>query len=132
MYELTVETEFSAAHCLKDYEGPCARLHGHNYRVVIHIAGQELDERGMLLDFREVKRMCDSAVEELDHHHLNDLPAFKEQNPTTENIARHIFRHVAGSLAKLPGLGERRIWPVKVTVYESARSAAGYGEPRER
>jgi queuosine biosynthesis protein QueD len=132
VYELTVETEFSAAHCLKDYEGPCARLHGHNYRVIIYIAGEELDERGMLLDFREVKRICESAVNELDHRHLNEVPAFQQQNPTTENIARHIFHHVAGALAELPGLGERKVWPVRVTVHESARSAASYGERRER
>jgi queuosine biosynthesis protein QueD len=132
VYELTVETEFSAAHSLKGYDGPCAGLHGHNYRVVIHIAGEELDKRGMLLDFREIKAICESAVSELDHKHLNDLPMFTEQNPTAENIARHIFRHVAGAIADLPGLGERKLWVVRVAVYESAKSGASYGEPFAR
>lgn len=132
MYELTVETEFSAAHALEGYEGPCARLHGHNYRVVIQIAGEELDHRGMLLDFREIKRICESFVRELDHQYLNDVPAFESQNPTSENLARHIFHHVAGAIGEMEGLGERKIWPVKVTVYESAKSAASYGEPCER
>jgi len=132
MYELTVEAEFSAAHSLEDYDGPCARLHGHNYRVVIQIAGDELDHRGMLLDFREIKRICGSFVAELDHQHLNKLTAFAGQSPTSENIARHIFHHVAGAIGDLAGLGSRKLWPVKVTVYESAQSAASYGEPCER
>jgi len=129
VYELMVETEFSAAHSLEGYEGACAQLHGHNYRVIIELAGNELDHRGMLLDFREVKRIVESFVSELDHQHLNKLEAFEAQNPTSENLARHIFHHVAGAIGELEGLGERKIWPVKVTVYESSRSAASYGEP---
>jgi queuosine biosynthesis protein QueD len=129
VYELMVETEFSAAHSLEGYEGACAQLHGHNYRVVIELAGNELDHRGMLLDFREVRRIVESFVGELDHQHLNKLQAFESQNPTSENLARHIFHHVAGAIGELEGLGERKIWPVKVTVYESSRSAASYGEP---
>jgi 6-pyruvoyltetrahydropterin/6-carboxytetrahydropterin synthase len=127
-YELAVETEFSAAHSLAGYEGPCARLHGHNYRVLIHVAGAKLDQSGMLLDFREVKRICDSVIKELDHQHLNDIPAFKRINPTSENIARHIFHQVHAALADVPGLSERNVRPLKVTVYESARSAASYSE----
>jgi len=132
MYELTVETEFSAAHSLDDYDGPCARLHGHNYRVVIQVAGEELDQRGMLLDFREIKRICESFVNELDHQHLNRLPAFQGQNPTSENIARHIFRVVADAIAGLPGPAGPKVWPAKVTVFESPKAGASYGEPRER
>ncbi|HUT75092.1 MAG TPA: 6-carboxytetrahydropterin synthase QueD [Armatimonadota bacterium] len=132
IYELTVEAEFSAAHSLERYDGPCADLHGHNYRVVIQLAGEELDHRGMLLDFREIKHICDSFVNELDHKHLNQLPPFAQQNPTSENIARHIFHHVAGAISELPALGDRRVWPVRATVYESAKSAASYGEPSQR
>jgi len=128
-YELAVEAEFSAAHSLAGYEGPCAQLHGHNYRVVIHIAGEKLDDRGMLLDFREIKRICESFVCELDHKHLNDLPAFAAQNPTSENIARQIFDFVKVALTAAPDLGARSVRPVKVTVYESAKSAASYSEP---
>ena len=132
VYEISVETEFSAAHSLDGYEGACARLHGHNYRVIIQVAGNELDPHGMLLDFREIRRVCDSFVSELDHQHLNKLESFASMNPTSENLARHIFHHVAGAIADLPGLGGRKLWPVKVTVYESAKSAASYGEPCEQ
>ena len=128
MYELTVETEFSAAHCLKDYEGACARLHGHNYRVLIRIAGQELDDRGMLLDFREVRRICESSTQQFDHRHLNELPEFAQQNPTTENIARLIFHSISAALAQLPGPDNRKPRAVKVTVFESSKSAASYSE----
>jgi len=132
VYEITVETEFSAAHSLEGYEGACARLHGHNYRVLIHVAGNQLDQHGMLLDFREIRRICESFVSELDHQHLNKLESFASMSPTSENLARHIFHHVAGAIADLPGLGGRKVWPVKVTVYESAKSAASYGEPCEQ
>ena len=132
VYEITVETEFSAAHSLDGYEGACARLHGHNYRVIIQVAGNELDQHGMLLDFREIRRICESFVSELDHQHLNKLESFASMSPTSENLARHIFHHVAGAIADLPGLGDRKVWPVKVTVYESAKSAASYGEPCEQ
>lgn len=91
MYELTVERRFSAAHHLRDYEGPCARLHGHNYRVEISVTGREVAANGMLLDFGELKALCDQVLDELDHQCLNDLPAFAERNVTAENLAAHIY-----------------------------------------
>jgi 6-pyruvoyltetrahydropterin/6-carboxytetrahydropterin synthase len=128
MYQLSVETEFSAAHSLTGYEGPCARTHGHNYRVIIEVAGDALDRCGMLLDFREIRRICDSFVSELDHQHLNQIPAFAGINPTAENIARHIFLHIASAMRETAAHREREVRPVRVTVYESARSGASYSE----
>jgi len=91
MYEVIVESRFSAAHSLREYDGNCERLHGHNWRVEATVAGRELDDLGMLIDFRQLKKHVAEVLDELDHRHLNDLPAFSAVNPTTENVARYIF-----------------------------------------
>ncbi len=122
MYELTVERSFSAAHCLRDYEGPCARLHGHNYKVQVTVAGEQLDEHEMLMDFGELKALCDRVIDAFDHQYLNDLDAFAEVNPTSENLARYIYNQVAEGLANQPGSVKR------VKVWESDSSVATYQE----
>jgi 6-pyruvoyltetrahydropterin/6-carboxytetrahydropterin synthase len=91
MYELTVESDFSASHLLEGYDGPCGRLHGHNYRVRVMVEGSELDDLGMVLDMRILKEALSSALAPLDHTHLNDLPEFGSTPPTAENIARYVF-----------------------------------------
>ena len=122
MFELTVEIQFSAAHQIKGHPGPCARLHGHNYRAAITISGGELDQHGMLLDFGELKALCREAISPLDHVFLNDLPAFTTTNPTAEALARYIYQQVAAKLSTLrPDLRLAR-----VTVYESESSSATY------
>ena len=66
MYELTIETHFSSAHRLRQYNGECERLHGHNYVVKVAIDYQLLDS-DFLIDFREVNSYIQSAIEKLDH-----------------------------------------------------------------
>jgi 6-pyruvoyltetrahydropterin/6-carboxytetrahydropterin synthase len=126
MYELTVERGFAAAHCLRGYDGPCSRLHGHNYRVEVTVAGRELDAHGMLMDFGILKAVCDAVIEPLDHQHLNEVEPFVETNPTSENLARFVFASVAASLRD-PAQGIAN--PVRVTrvrIWESATSVATY------
>jgi len=98
MYELTVERSFCAAHFLRDYEGACARMHGHNYRVEVCVAGEQLQANGMLLDFGRLKELCDAILGELDHRLLNELPPFSARNATSENLARYIHDHVRQAL----------------------------------
>ncbi|MEA3401401.1 MAG: 6-carboxytetrahydropterin synthase QueD [Armatimonadota bacterium] len=119
MYELTVEREFSAAHQMRGHPGACARLHGHNYRVLVSVEGEQLDDAGMLVDFAELKRIADEVLKGLDHRCLNDLPPFDEINPSSENVARYIFERVAYRLA-----GDVRV--SRVTVYESPTSSVTY------
>lgn len=120
MLELIVERTFSAAHRLCNYDGACARMHGHNYRVEVSVMGEEPGPNGMLLDFADLKAVCDQVIEQLDHRCLNELAPFVERNPTSENIARHIFEQVRTALAK-PGLsvGYVRVWetPGQSAVY---------------
>lgn len=121
MFELTVEVRFSAAHRICGHPGPCARLHGHNYRVLVAVAGDALDPQGMLVDFGELKRLCGEVVAPLDHTFLNDLPAFAGVNPTAEMLAKHIHERVAAALAALPAVRVAR-----VTVFESDTARAAY------
>lgn len=91
MYELSVKMRFSAAHHLAGYAGKCAAHHGHNWDVEVFVAGKRLNALGMLTDFRTLKDEVRRCLEAMDHLDLNELPAFKRVNPTSENIARHLF-----------------------------------------
>lgn len=99
-YELSVRAEFCAAHRLVGYSGNCKNTHGHNWGVTAYVLCQELDGLGMGLDFRDIKLLLREALASLDHSCLNDLPPFCQQNPTAENIARHLFEDLGQRLAK--------------------------------
>ena len=73
MYEVTVEATFSSGHYLRNYHGKCENPHGHNYRVQITFAGEELDQTGLLLDFKELKQLLRPIVDYLDHKMINEL-----------------------------------------------------------
>ena len=90
MFEVRVQADFSAAHFLKDYNGKCENLHGHNYKVFAHVKGEVLNEGGMLLDFTMLKGALREICGRLDHTNLNDLEIFM-QNPSAERIAKYIF-----------------------------------------
>ncbi len=122
MYELTIERQFAAAHKLENYAGPCARLHGHNYRVLVTFRGATLDESGFLMDFAALKSLCDTVLDDLDHQYLNDHAAFAGRNPTAEAIAHYLFQQIRAAAADLPA----QVWAV--TVYESPTSAVTYRE----
>jgi 6-pyruvoyltetrahydropterin/6-carboxytetrahydropterin synthase len=103
---LDVEFTFAAAHRLPRYEGPCFRLHGHNYRFFVAIEGEVDPRSGMVADFGEVKQAVQEHVlARVDHRNLNDLL----ENPTAENIARWIWEALAG---RIPGLCEVRLYEI--------------------
>lgn len=122
MYELIVERHFSAAHRLRCYDGPCARVHGHNYKVEVCVAGTELQHNGMLLDFGILKQVCDEILDGMDHRMLNELPQFSEVNPTSENIARYVYTRAREALAE-HGLSAKY-----VRVWETSSQSATYRE----
>ncbi|HUV40107.1 MAG TPA: 6-carboxytetrahydropterin synthase QueD [Planctomycetota bacterium] len=119
MYELVVEAHFASAHRLREYDGNCERLHGHNWRIEVRLAGERLNDLGMLCDFRDAKRIVREVTGRFDHRYLNDIPPFDELNPTTEHIARHLFDEVS---KRLPD-GVRA---VSVTAWESDGSGVTY------
>ncbi|MCK9523825.1 MAG: 6-carboxytetrahydropterin synthase QueD [Proteobacteria bacterium] len=104
MFEICREKTFAASHQLRHYQGKCERLHGHNWRVRVHLAGDTLDETGMLLDFHELDRLMTEAVSRFDHVHLNEVEPFIARNPSSENLARVICEAVAERLPKERGL----------------------------
>ena len=91
MYEVYVKTHFSAAHALRGYPGDCARTHGHNWIIEVYVKCQELDGIGIGVDCRNIKKAVKEVLSGLDHFDLNDLPAFKKVNPTSENIAKFLY-----------------------------------------
>lgn len=122
MYEISIKTHFSAAHHLRGYKGACADTHGHNWETIVYIRGRDLDRIGILVDFREVKNCVKKTMDELDHADLNTLPAFSRKNPTSENIARHLFDKISGKL------NNRRYAVARVTVAETPDNRVTYSQ----
>lgn len=122
MFELDVIREFSSAHCLKGYCGNCSEKHGHNWSVQVFIRSEKLDEIGIAVDFKALKRELDALLGELDHKDLNSIPPFDKLNPTSENIAMYIYKRLSG---KLNGNGVK---VYRVRVGENASSDASYFE----
>jgi 6-pyruvoyltetrahydropterin/6-carboxytetrahydropterin synthase len=122
MYELKIITDFAAAHQLRNFRGECEKLHGHNWRIEVVLSGDRLDEAGLLIDFKDVKTATNSILEDLDHSYLNDLPQFKDDNPSSENIAAYLFQRLSSELNK------DHLRVTKVTAWESDSACASYGE----
>ena len=122
MFELTVKAEFEAAHQINGYKGKCQRLHGHNWAVEAIVEGRELDELGMLVDFKILKAELNIVLDELDHRYLNELPIFATKNPTAENLARYVFDSLSES--KIFKNSTARLKAIRV--YESPRSCVTY------
>ncbi len=122
MYELTIISDFAAAHNLRFYEGECERLHGHNWKVEATVAGRKLDRIGLAMDFKALKRILEDILERLDHKYLNEIMPFDRENPSSENIARYIFNQFKKDIK---GKG---IKVARVRVWESDNAAATYYE----
>lgn len=118
MYSLRVEGSFSSAHNLRGYKGKCEDLHGHNWRIEVVVKSEELNNIGIVVDFKELKKKLKAVLEEMDHKYLNKLAYFKKINPTSENIAKYIYQKL---ITKIPLLDS-------VTVWENATSCATYEE----
>lgn len=91
MFKVTVSESFSAAHALKEIGGKCENLHGHNFKVEVTVAAHELNEEGILVDFRNLKNWIFRILEDLDHQNLNNVSYFRDLNPSSENLAKYIF-----------------------------------------
>lgn len=121
VYIVKKSLPFSAAHALRDYEGPCARVHGHNYRVEVEVAGESLLSNELLVDFYDLDALLQPLVDRLDHQLINEIPPFTEINPTAEAMAAWFFREL------------KKTWPQDasyklrgVHVWETDDSCASY------
>ena len=110
-----------SAHQLKGYQGKCEEIHGHNWKVEVEVEGSDLDAVGMLIDFGELKKLLKEVIQELDHRMLNDLPPFREINPSSENLARYIYHRIREALPKGISMCTTAVW-------ESENSRAIYSE----
>ena len=120
MYEVKIVSQFAAAHRLENFYGKCESLHGHNWKVEVFLAGKTLDEAGLLMDFGVLKARTKEVLEEIDHKYLNELPAFQDRNPSSENLARYLFERL-GAILNREGAAIQR-----VNVWESDTSCASY------
>jgi 6-pyruvoyltetrahydropterin/6-carboxytetrahydropterin synthase len=125
MYEVTVQDTFSSGHYLRDYYGKCENPHGHNYRVLVTLVGEQLEPNGLLLDFKLLKRILQPTIQYLDHFMINDLEPFTTVNPSAENIAKYFFDRVSGQLLEMTG---GRVRVKDCTIWETDTSYARYFE----
>ena len=122
MFELMVDTTFAAAHQLRGYKGKCEQMHGHNWKVQVHVVAEKLNDIDIAIDFHDLKELLDEVVAPLDHSFLNDIFPFTEKNPSSENIAKWIYDSLN---KKLP---DEHVQVSAVTVWESETTAATYYE----
>jgi len=99
--EIFKQFTIEAAHLLPNLPDnhKCRRLHGHSFRIEIHVGGELTEREGWVMDFAEITRAFSPLYDQLDHHYLNDIPGL--QNPTSENLARWIWDRLKPSLPAL-------------------------------
>jgi 6-pyruvoyltetrahydropterin/6-carboxytetrahydropterin synthase len=122
VFEVYVQTHFSAAHSLRGYPGDCARTHGHNWVVEIFVKCRELNAIGIGIDFKDIRKAVREVLSGLDHFNLNELPAFREVNPTSENIAKLLYEELGRKL------NSEVIKVSRVKASETPGSGASYWE----
>lgn len=120
MFRIFKDFAFAAGHAIRGHTGGCERLHGHNYRVRIHLEAEELDELGMVLDFADLKAMAAEILEPFDHRVLNDVPPFDTVNTTAELLAEYVFEQVDERIEN------GRVAVARVEVWENDTSCAVY------
>ncbi len=122
IYEIYVKDHFSAAHALNGYVGNCSKMHGHNWIIESFIQCKKLNSIGIGIDFRDVKKTVKDILKKLDHTNLNELKEFKEINPTSEHIARFLYKE----LSKV--LNNEYIKVSKIKVFETPGCGSTYWE----
>ncbi len=120
MFVLKIVTDFAAAHSLRNYPGDCARLHGHNWQVEVLVASEVLDENGIAIDFREIKKQTKVVIKRLDHQYLNEIPPFDTLNPTAEHLAKYLHEEV-GIL-----INNSNVAVKEVIIWETPRASVSY------
>jgi 6-pyruvoyltetrahydropterin/6-carboxytetrahydropterin synthase len=121
MFELKVVTDFAAAHQLKMVAKKCENLHGHNWKVEVYVAGEKLNDAGLLMDFGELKARVKEVIAGLDHRFLNELEVFHDGNPpSSENIAMYIAKELQKKM------DDPAVKVSRVTAWESENACATY------
>ncbi len=124
MYEVFTETHFSGAHRLRDYNGACEFLHGHNWDVKVTVRSRELDKIGLAIDFKILKKHVNVIADRLDHVDLNDIFTEEVGNPSAENIAKYIYDEMKVRIAK----EDTPAFMHRVDIWETQGNCASYFE----
>ena len=122
MFKLVVKKEFSSAHILHGHPGNCKRMHGHNWLVEAEVQGDNTNEIGMVIDFKDIKNNLKEIISSLDHQFLNDLEPFINENPTAENISKYIYKELSNNI------NTDNIKVSKIKLWETSNSAVTYTE----
>lgn len=122
MFELKVKTDFAAAHRLTMVGEKCENLHGHNWNIEVHVSGEKLNPAGVLVDFGEIKRYVREIMKALDHKYLNEIEAFADIQPSSEQIAIYIAKRLQ---LFLDGI-DTEVRVSRVSAWESANACATY------
>ncbi|HVC49664.1 MAG TPA: 6-carboxytetrahydropterin synthase QueD [Burkholderiales bacterium] len=114
--EIHKEFSFDAAHMLPNLPAAhkCSRLHGHTYRFCVHLEGPILEPEGWVMDFSNIKVAVKPILDQLDHYYLNEIEGL--ENPTSENLARWIWKRLKMVLPQLS----------KITVWETCTAGCTY------
>jgi 6-pyruvoyltetrahydropterin/6-carboxytetrahydropterin synthase len=112
VYELTIKSHFDAAHSLYGYPGECRNLHGHTWDIEVTVSATELDEIGIVYDFKLLKDDLNAVLSTYDHKHINEIPPFDVVSPTAENLARVIYEQLSATV-------DARVKVAEVVVWES-------------
>ena len=125
MFEVFHETHFAGAHRLRNYDGACENLHGHNWKVRATIRSKVLNDVGIAVDFKILKKCVNIILDRLDHTYLNETIFTEEYgNPSSENIAKYIY----GELKPLLLLEEKNAEVYRVDIWETPGNCASYFE----
>ena len=114
---------FSAAHSIRGHTRGCENLHGHNYRVRVHVAASRLDELGMVVDFADLKSILERVLDPFDHRVMNDIAPFDQRNTTAELFSEYVFEETSASLREWSA---GRVEVRRVEVWENDTACAIY------
>jgi len=126
MWLISTESHFSAAHQLRGYQGECGGVHGHNFKVRVTVETNKLESVGFGVDFRELKLTLQNLTNKLDHKNLNELPEFKNVNPTAENIAKLIWEDLKRKIRD--SIPKEKVKLKEVRVWESDTNSVAYSD----
>jgi 6-pyruvoyltetrahydropterin/6-carboxytetrahydropterin synthase len=128
MYSITVREHMMIAHSLRgEVFGPAQRLHGATYLVDVELRRPQLDDSGIVVDIGRAAEVLRVVLAGLTYRNLDDEPAFKGQNTTTEFLARVIFDRLASAITRGDlGPGGSEIESIRVTLHESHVASASF------
>jgi 6-pyruvoyltetrahydropterin/6-carboxytetrahydropterin synthase len=144
VYSIFKDFSFSAAHSIRGHTRGCERMHGHNYRVRVHLRAARLDALGMVLDFADLKAIMQEILGPFDHRVINEVAPFDERNTTAELLAEYVWTEVSRRLPEDPSppppaaapppspppsttaAAPRRLEVVRVEVWENDTACAAY------